>query len=440
MAGGALRGVALLALGAALGGCAAQGAGGPETAGAAVAAVPAADPHFPEAPTGAAATAAGAPASGAVADWTTRFGVVAPGQGRKMSLEEFLAAQKAAGAGGPVPIPPAVVADGSSPAPAPVAAIPVFAAPVDVRPTEDPDAAPLPEQAAAAPAPAAAAQAPAQDAPEPDLATRFLAALGLTAEGASEGASEAETETGPPLGVPLPADNAAAAQAEEAEEAARKALADLPAGEAARRGRELLDRGRPEAAERMFRHALVEEGPTEAALVGLGSAWRQMGRRRQAEVLLSRAVAAWPASPSARNSHGAALYDLGRFEEAEGEFRVAAELLGRTGRPIPQELSRNIAMAARARGAEPAPIAPPAPLGVVAAAARQSGAAAVARRRGDPVPDPAVAVAPAAAVPSLPVADVPARAPASGVPTQADPALSAPPPARPAAPAAAPSA
>ncbi|SDX73669.1 Meckel syndrome type 1 protein [Albimonas donghaensis] len=457
-----------------LAGCAAEGAGGVGGGQGEATPPPAAapaNPNFPEAAPGASAPAGGA------ADWTTRFGVVAPGQGRKMSIEEFMAAQQAAG-GGPVPIPPVAAA-----APDPelntvpnTGPAPVFAAPVDIRPTEDPDAAPLPDEPDAPAFPTAVAEAEAEapeaSAPEPDLATRFLAALGLSPDDAEAD----EAADGPPLGVPIPAENVAAAQAVAEQEAARRAAEDLPPGEAAQRGRALLDRGRPVQAERMFRLALVQEGPTEAALVGLGSAWRQMGRRRQAEKLLARAVAAWPASPSARNSHGTALYDLGRFEEAEGEFRIAAELLGRAGRPTPTALSRNIAMSARARGVEPAPIAPPAPLGVVAAAARPSGgAAAMARRAGLPEPGAVEAAAqapgPRAAPAPLPGAaddstppDVPAgtpvvRLPSAHIPAahvpvvplpaaaalaapagRADPALSAPPPARPAAPAAAPSA
>ncbi|MDF2234428.1 tetratricopeptide repeat protein [Albimonas sp. CAU 1670] len=203
---------------------------------------------------------------------------------------------------------------------------------------------------------------------------------------------EAEGEPEPDLGKPIPAPDARLAVALDgvARAEANEAAARGP-GPASRRGWALLESGRAEPAARAFRQALLEEGPTLETLLGLGASYRALGRRRPALDVLSRAAEAWPNSPAARNNLGAALYDMGRLDEAEAEFRAAVDLLARRGLAPPSELSRNLAMVARARGRPLAPI-PDLPASVVAAPAPASA----------PVPDPARAAAPSVARPPVP--------------------------------------
>ena len=94
-------------------------------------------------------------------------------------------------------------------------------------------------------------------------------------------------------------------------------------------------------------------------MLGLGAAYRELGRRGPALEVLTRTAEVWPDSPAARNNLGAALYDAGRLDAAEGQFRAALDLFARRGLAPPSELSRNLAMVARARGAPPAPIPDP---------------------------------------------------------------------------------
>ncbi|WP_339947734.1 tetratricopeptide repeat protein [uncultured Albimonas sp.] len=132
-------------------------------------------------------------------------------------------------------------------------------------------------------------------------------------------------------------------------------------GPASRRGWALLDSGRAEPASRAFRQALIEEGPTLGTMLGLGAAYRALGRRGPALEVLTRTAEAWPDSPAARNNLGTVLFDIGRLDAAEGQFRAAADLMSRQGLAPSTEVSRNLAMVARARGAPLAPTPEPLP-------------------------------------------------------------------------------
>ena len=123
-------------------------------------------------------------------------------------------------------------------------------------------------------------------------------------------------------------------------------------------------------------------------MLGLGAAYRELGRRAPALEVLTRTAEIWPDSPAARNNLGTALFDAGRLDAAEGQFRAALDLFARRGLAPPSELSRNLAMVARARGAPPAPIP-------------DSPAAAPPAR--DPARDPTPVAAPAAPALRLPV-------------------------------------
>jgi Meckel syndrome type 1 protein len=143
--------------------------------------------------------------------------------------------------------------------------------------------------------------------------------------------------------------------------ASAPAPAAAPAEGWTARGARLLRAGRGAAAARAYRRALLEEGTTLPALVGLGAAHRAMGLTREARRTLSRAAGLWPDSPVARNGHGAALYDLGLYAAAESEFRAAAGLMARRGVAPSREILRNLDLAvrARARTEPPAAGAPP---------------------------------------------------------------------------------
>lgn len=272
-------------------------------------------------------------------------------------------------------------------------------------PTPGAAATPVPAMPAApAPAPAPAAQVGAQvAAPEEDGSASLAAQAGGWFAGLFGGSDDAGPEA-PELGVPRPA---SPAQLAEARAAVARAEADLAAaqgpGLASERGQALLAAGRPEPAARAFGQAIVAEGPTPEALIGLGAAYRELGRRGPALEVLTRAAETWPDNPAARNNRGAVLFDMGRLDKAEAEFRAAAELMARRGLAPSAEISRNLAMIARARGQSSTAPAP--------SAQAASNLAAPPAPAAQPAPAPAGALAPLASPPPPSPRSIPARVP-----------------------------
>ncbi|MEO0679749.1 MAG: tetratricopeptide repeat protein [Pseudomonadota bacterium] len=133
-------------------------------------------------------------------------------------------------------------------------------------------------------------------------------------------------------------------------------------------GSRLLAAGSADQAERAFRMSLAVDGPSAPAMVGLGAAYRAQGRLGAAREVLERSVELWPQDASARNAHGAALFDARLFAAARSEFEAALRLTPPQDEAARLEIERNLAFAEAALAeadVAPAPAQGPriAPLG-----------------------------------------------------------------------------
>jgi Tfp pilus assembly protein PilF len=85
----------------------------------------------------------------------------------------------------------------------------------------------------------------------------------------------------------------------------------------------LLREGRAIEAERAFREALPDDPKNPDVHDGLGASLMMQGRMKDALPHLNRAVELAPDKPSYRINRGLALLEVGRYEEAEEDFRMA---------------------------------------------------------------------------------------------------------------------
>ena len=91
-------------------------------------------------------------------------------------------------------------------------------------------------------------------------------------------------------------------------------------------GRYLAERGRHAEAAKAYAQALQLASDDPMGAIGLASALREMGQRKEALVAIERALDTWPVSAPLHKLRGRIMRDLGRLLEAQSAFRRAASI------------------------------------------------------------------------------------------------------------------
>lgn len=114
-------------------------------------------------------------------------------------------------------------------------------------------------------------------------------------------------------------------------------------------GKRLLEQNLTEAALKAFQHALIEDGVSHDALIGVAVASHRLGRLGQARRILLEAVELYPGSATAWNNLGVVHHAAGDLASAEAAFLTAFQLA--SGQD--ESIARNLEMIAIAAERSP---------------------------------------------------------------------------------------